>query len=108
MMPFSNKMPLFQPGRAKDWEIVHGETIKDLTEKDWDRIISRNSLVFSRTTPEQKLMIVEQAQKRKQIIAMTGDGVNDAPALKKSDIGVGMGSGKSYDCFFKLKKASII
>uniref|UniRef100_A0A914ENH7 Cation-transporting P-type ATPase C-terminal domain-containing protein n=1 Tax=Acrobeloides nanus TaxID=290746 RepID=A0A914ENH7_9BILA len=75
------------------WEIVHGEDIPNLTDRDWDRIISKTSVVFSRTTPEQKLGIVEQCQKRKHIIAMTGDGVNDAPALKKSDIGVGMGSG---------------
>uniref|UniRef100_A0A914D1H2 Cation-transporting P-type ATPase C-terminal domain-containing protein n=1 Tax=Acrobeloides nanus TaxID=290746 RepID=A0A914D1H2_9BILA len=82
-----------KPRNQIDWEIVYGEEIPHLTDKDWDRLIARNSLVFSRTTPEQKLLIVEQCQKRKQIIAMTGDGVNDAPALKKSDIGVGMGSG---------------
>lgn len=84
----------FQPGKPKDWDVVHGEDIAKITDAEWDRLISMNNLVFSRTTPEQKLMIVEQCQKRKQIIAMTGDGVNDAPALKKSDIGVGMGSGK--------------
>jgi sodium/potassium-transporting ATPase subunit alpha len=72
---------------------VHGENIPDLNESDWDKLFMMNTLVFSRTTPEQKLMIVEQSQKRNQIIAMTGDGVNDAPALKKSDIGVAMGSG---------------
>uniref|UniRef100_A0A914BV70 Cation-transporting P-type ATPase C-terminal domain-containing protein n=1 Tax=Acrobeloides nanus TaxID=290746 RepID=A0A914BV70_9BILA len=81
------------PGKEKDWDVVHGENISKITDAEWDRLISLNNLVFSRTTPEQKLQIVEQCQKRKQIIAMTGDGVNDAPALKKSDIGVGMGSG---------------
>uniref|UniRef100_A0A914DT31 Cation-transporting P-type ATPase C-terminal domain-containing protein n=1 Tax=Acrobeloides nanus TaxID=290746 RepID=A0A914DT31_9BILA len=81
------------PGQEKDWAVVYGESIQHITDEEWDRLISMKSLVFSRTTPEQKLLIVEQCQKRKQIIAMTGDGVNDAPALKKSDIGVGMGSG---------------
>uniref|UniRef100_A0AC34F4S3 Cation-transporting P-type ATPase N-terminal domain-containing protein n=1 Tax=Panagrolaimus sp. ES5 TaxID=591445 RepID=A0AC34F4S3_9BILA len=78
-----------------DWEIIRGEEINDLAEKDWDRLIAKRALVFARTTPEQKLLIVEQCQKRKQIIAMTGDGVNDAPALKRADIGVAMGSGSS-------------
>jgi len=72
---------------------VKGDSIHALTEKDWDRLVSRRNLVFARTTPEQKLQIVEECQKRNQIIAMTGDGVNDAPALKRADIGVGMGSG---------------
>ncbi|KAI6183429.1 Cation-ATPase-N domain-containing protein [Aphelenchoides bicaudatus] len=76
-----------------DWEVIKGEEISKLSSEDWDRIVSRKALVFSRTTPEQKFKIVEECEKRGQIIAMTGDGVNDSPALKKADIGVGMGSG---------------
>lgn len=78
---------------------MHGERISQLTEPEWDRLVQKESLIFARTTPEQKLLIVEQCQKRKQIIAMTGDGVNDSPALKKADIGVAMGSGERYSHF---------
>ncbi|CAK5081638.1 unnamed protein product [Meloidogyne enterolobii] len=77
-----------------DWAVVQGQQISRLTAEQWDQLIlKKNSVVFARTTPEQKLFIVEQCQKRKQIIAMTGDGVNDAPALKKAEIGIAMGSG---------------
>merc|ERR1712203_568991 len=72
--------------------VVHGGEIKDLSEKDLDEILMYHTeIVFARTSPQQKLIIVEGCQRMGRIVAVTGDGVNDSPALKKADIGVAMG-----------------
>jgi sodium/potassium-transporting ATPase subunit alpha len=60
-----------------------------MTGQDLDDLISSHSeVVFARTSPQQKLVIVEAFQRQGQIVAVTGDGVNDSPALKKADIGM--------------------
>ena len=69
---------------------VTGAEMAELGDRELIELAERTN-VFARVTPEQKLRLVEALQARRQVIAMTGDGVNDAPALKQSDIGVAMG-----------------
>jgi P-type Ca2+ transporter type 2C len=71
---------------------ITGKDLPDMqsVSKEWNKKILNNA-VFARATPKQKLEIVAIYQKAGNIVAMTGDGVNDAPALKKADIGIAMG-----------------
>eukprot|EP01104_Vermistella_antarctica_P004399 TRINITY_DN14852_c0_g1_i1.p1 TRINITY_DN14852_c0_g1~~TRINITY_DN14852_c0_g1_i1.p1 ORF type:complete len:1043 (-),score=362.54 TRINITY_DN14852_c0_g1_i1:67-3195(-) len=71
--------------------VVNGAQLREMSEEDLDRVLQYPQIVFARTSPQQKLLIVEGCQRRKEIVAVTGDGVNDSPALKKADIGVAMG-----------------
>merc|ERR1712127_225108 len=72
--------------------VIHGNDLKNLSEEELDFfLVNHSEIVFARTSPQQKLIIVEGFQRSGAIVAVTGDGVNDSPALKKADIGVAMG-----------------
>lgn len=65
-----------------------GILLQDMDQEKIDKVLQDHTeIVFARTSPQQKLIIVEGCQRMGAIVAVTGDGVNDSPALKKADIG---------------------
>lgn len=73
--------------------IINGTDMYRLSEVDWDKVTQYTQIVFSRTTPEQKLRIVKEFQNRGHVVGMTGDGVNDSPSIKQADVGIAMADG---------------
>ena len=71
---------------------ISGNDLNKMTDEQLDKVVLKTS-VFARISPNDKLRIVNSIQRNQNIVAMTGDGVNDAPALKAADIGISMGKG---------------
>lgn len=75
-----------------DTKVITGDDLEKMSEAQLKKILGKKeNIIFARIKPEHKLLIVETLKKHDEIVAVTGDGVNDAPALKRADIGVAMG-----------------
>ncbi|MBI5925944.1 MAG: cation-translocating P-type ATPase [Aquabacterium sp.] len=89
--PVTAKAMAEQAGLDVSADVVRGEDLQGLSDEAFKACVAKVS-VFARVMPEQKLRIVQALQAGGHVVAMTGDGVNDAPSLKAADIGVAMGS----------------
>ena len=78
------------PNSALGRSVIRGDELDQMSDEELSQAIATTS-IFARTSPEHKMKIIRALQARGDVVAMTGDGVNDAPALKKADIGISMG-----------------
>src|SRR5262249_41280409 len=76
---------------SADIMVVSGEQLERISDSKLRQLGLRGGVIFSRVAPEDKLRIVRLLQDSGHVVAVTGDGINDAPALKRADIGVAMG-----------------
>jgi Ca2+-transporting ATPase len=88
--PLTARFIAHELGITDDGRVKTGSDLARMTQDELDDIVELVA-VYARVTPEHKLRIVEALQRRGQVVAMTGDGVNDSPALKRADIGIAMG-----------------
>ncbi|MBP7794316.1 MAG: cation-translocating P-type ATPase, partial [Candidatus Saccharicenans sp.] len=85
-LAIASEMGMLQPGS----EALSGEELNNLSQEELEKRVEKVQ-VYARVSPEHKLRIVRAWKKKGEVVAMTGDGVNDAPAVKEADIGVAMG-----------------
>ncbi|KAG0004569.1 hypothetical protein BGZ79_008820 [Entomortierella chlamydospora] len=94
---FGEDLERYETGRPRYREgtslVLTGTDLTKLNPGEWDLVCTYEEIVFARTSPEQKLRIVTEFQQRDGVVAVTGDGVNDAPALKAADVGVAVVTG---------------
>ncbi|KAJ6579686.1 hypothetical protein DFH09DRAFT_1446136 [Mycena vulgaris] len=92
-----SEIPDFDDDKAPDAIltslVLSGPEMMTMTDSQWKQVLTFDEIVFARTSPQQKLQIVRAFQGGGCTVAVTGDGVNDAPALKQADVGVAMAGG---------------
>lgn len=85
-LAIAKQLHIFRPGNT----IISGAELDDMSDEELDAAVG-NAVVFARVSPADKLRIIQSLKRTGEVAAMTGDGVNDSPALKEADIGVAMG-----------------